>query len=84
MTTFIGIARIHKTTWDRLRLFSGGSLSRALGKLIAYESEMSNVASLITKAHLNAMNRRLLTIYAVVEDCLKRKKYISSVILDHR
>lgn len=85
---FIGfcqfLSRIHKTTWDRLRLFSGGSLSVALGKLVAYESEISDVASLITEAHLSAMDRRLLTIYAVVENCLGKKKYASNVILDHR
>ncbi|XP_032678630.1 glycosaminoglycan xylosylkinase [Odontomachus brunneus] len=75
---------IHKTTWDRLRLFSGGSLSVALGRLVAHEAEVSDVPSLITEAHLNAMDRRLLTVYAVVENCLSRKKYASNVILDHR
>lgn len=76
--------RIHKTTWDRLRLFSGGSLSIALNKLLAYEAEMSGVSPLITKAHLSAMDRRLLTVYAVIENCLKKNKYVSNVIFDHR
>lgn len=76
--------RIRKTIWDRLRLFSGGSLSVALSRLIAHESEMSDVLPLITEAHLSAIDRRLLTIYAVVENCLRRKKYSSSIILDHR
>jgi len=75
---------IHKTTWDRLRLFSGGALSVALNRLVAYEAEISDVAPLITEKHLNAIDRRLLTIYGVVENCLKQKKYISNVILDHR
>lgn len=75
---------IHKTTWDRLRLFSGGSLSIALGRLAAHEAEISDVLPLITEAHLSAMDRRLLIIYAVVESCLKKKKYVSNVILDHR
>ncbi|KAG5326230.1 XYLK xylosylkinase, partial [Pseudoatta argentina] len=75
---------IHKTTWDRLRLFSGGSLGIALGRLLAHEAVMSDVSPLIAKAHLNAMDRRLLTVYAVIENCLKKKKYISNVILDHR
>lgn len=70
--------------WDRLRLFSGGSLSIALGKLLAHEAKMSDVSPLITAAHLSAMDRRLLTVYAIVENCLKKKKYISNVILDHR
>lgn len=70
--------------WDRLRLFSGGSLSIALGRLLAHEAEMSDVSSLITVAHLSAMDRRLFTVYAVVENCLKKKKYVSNVILDHR
>lgn len=70
--------------WDRLRLFSGGSLSVALGKLVAHEAEISDVPPLITRAHLTAMDRRLLTVYAVVENCLDRKKYASNVILDHR
>jgi len=67
-----------------LRLFSGGSLSIGLGKLAAYEAEISDVLPLITEAHLHAMDRRLLIIYAVVENCLKKKKYVSNVILDHR
>ncbi|XP_076628118.1 glycosaminoglycan xylosylkinase [Colletes latitarsis] len=75
---------IHKTTWDRLKLLSGGSLSSALGKLVAHESMMAGVEHLITDSHLSAMDRRLLTIYAVVEYCLKSKKYASNVILDHR
>ncbi|XP_012541699.1 glycosaminoglycan xylosylkinase isoform X2 [Monomorium pharaonis] len=75
---------IHKTTWDRLRLFSGGSLSIVLSRLLAHEAEMSDVSPLITEAHLSAMDRRLLTVYAVIENCLKKKKYISNVILDHR
>lgn len=76
--------RIHKTTWDRLKLFTGGSLSRALGRLVAHESVIADVQPLITEDHLSAMDRRLLTIYAVVEYCLKSKKYASNVILDHR
>ncbi|XP_033333638.1 glycosaminoglycan xylosylkinase [Megalopta genalis] len=75
---------IHKTTWDRLRLFSGGSLSVAVRKLVAHESAIAGVEHLITDAHLSAMDRRLLTVYAVVEYCLKSKAYASNVILDHR
>ncbi|XP_024942766.1 glycosaminoglycan xylosylkinase [Cephus cinctus] len=75
---------IHKTTWNRLKLLSGGSLSSSLRKFSEYESNMANVPPLITEAHLNAMDRRLLTIYAVVEYCLKQNKYASNVILDHR
>lgn len=56
----------------------------ALGKLAAHESIIADVEPLITDAHLSAMDRRLLTIYAVVEYCLKSKKYASNVILDHR
>ncbi|XP_063983492.1 glycosaminoglycan xylosylkinase [Diachasmimorpha longicaudata] len=75
---------IHKTTWDRLQLLGGGALSVSLGRLLAHESMMAGIQSLITEDHLSAMDRRLLTVYAVVEYCLKIKKYPSSVILDHR
>ncbi|XP_043275426.1 glycosaminoglycan xylosylkinase [Venturia canescens] len=75
---------IHKTTWDRLRLLSGGALSLSLGRILAHEARMADVLPLITEDHLNAMDRRLLTIYAVVEYCIKEKKYASNVILDHR
>lgn len=67
-----------------MKLFSGGSLSIALARLTAHESAMAGVQPLVTEAHLSAMDRRLLTIYAVVEYCLKNKKYASNVILDHR
>ena len=76
--------RIHKTTWDRLRLMSGGALSLSLGRILAHEATMADVLPLATEDHLSAMDRRLLTIYAVVEYCLKQKKYASNVILDHR
>lgn len=76
--------RIHKTTWDRLKMFSGGTLSLSLEKLIARETIMADVLPLISDAHLSAMDRRLLTIYAVVEYCVKKKRYVSNVILDHR
>ncbi|XP_047344059.1 glycosaminoglycan xylosylkinase [Vespa velutina] len=75
---------IHKTTWDRLKMFTGGTLSLSLEKLIARETIMADVLPLISDAHLSAMDRRLLTIYAVVEYCLKNKRYVSNVILDHR
>lgn len=73
---------IHRTTWNRLTLFSGGSLSIALGKLLTYEATMANVFPLLTDAHLNAVDRRLLTIYAVIEYCLKNKKHNATVFVD--
>ncbi|XP_033228336.1 glycosaminoglycan xylosylkinase [Belonocnema kinseyi] len=75
---------IHKTTWDRLKLLSGGSLSISLAKLLSHEEAMSDIEPLITVEHLSAMDRRLLTIYSVVEFCIRQKKYTSNVILDHR
>ncbi|KAK0179688.1 hypothetical protein PV327_005419 [Microctonus hyperodae] len=75
---------IHKTTWDRLHLLGGGALSESLRRLVAHEAIIADVLPLITDDHLSAMDRRLLTIYAVVEYCLKQKKYASNVILDHR
>ncbi|XP_044595564.1 glycosaminoglycan xylosylkinase isoform X2 [Cotesia glomerata] len=75
---------IHKTTWDRLQLLGGGALSASLRQLLAQEAVESEVLPLITEDYLSAMDRRLLTIYAVVEYCLKLKKYPSNVILDHR
>ncbi|KAF7998008.1 hypothetical protein HCN44_009406 [Aphidius gifuensis] len=75
---------IHKTTWDRLQLFGGGALSESLGKLLVHESTMADVLPLITDDHLSAMDRRLLTVFAVVEACLKNNNYASNVILDHR
>ena len=76
--------RIHKSTWDRLTLLSGGALSRSLNKLLSYEAEMANVLPLLTIDHLNAIDRRLLDIYAVVELCIQEKKLTLRVIKDHR
>ncbi|XP_034945348.1 glycosaminoglycan xylosylkinase [Chelonus insularis] len=75
---------IHKTTWDRLQLLGGGALSTSLGQLLAHEAKEADVLPLITEDYLSAMDRRLLTVYAVVEYCLKLKKYPSTVIFDHR
>ncbi|XP_011496158.1 PREDICTED: glycosaminoglycan xylosylkinase [Ceratosolen solmsi marchali] len=70
---------VRKTTWDRLQLLSGGSLSYALKELLAHESSMADVLPIITDKHLNAIDRRLLTVYAIVEYCLNKTQN-SSVI----
>ncbi|XP_015521061.1 glycosaminoglycan xylosylkinase [Neodiprion lecontei] len=75
---------IHNTTWNRLKLLSGGALSKSLRQLLEHEARLASVSLLITDAHLNAMDRRLLAVFATVEHCLKQNKYPSSVILDHR
>ncbi|XP_012253531.1 glycosaminoglycan xylosylkinase [Athalia rosae] len=75
---------IHKTTWDRLKLLSGGTLSKSLAQLLDYEARLAGVSPLITEAHLKAMDRRLLAVFAAVEVCLKENKHSTDVILDHR
>lgn len=63
-------------------MFSGGALSLALNKLVKFESDSAKVLPLLTPEHLRALDRRLLTVFAVVEMCIKEKKYVSDVILD--
>lgn len=53
-------------------------------KLLIHEAVVADVLPIVTEGHLSAMDRRLLTVYAVVELCIKQKTYASSVILDHR
>lgn len=75
---------IHKTTWDRLKLLSGGTLSKSLRELLEHEAKLAEVSPLITEAHLKAMDRRLLAVFSAVEVCLKENKNPTNVILDHR
>ncbi|KAJ8683675.1 hypothetical protein QAD02_019467 [Eretmocerus hayati] len=72
---------ISKSTWDRLKLFSGGSLSYSLKKLLQRESLMADVQSVMTNDHLEAIDRRLLTVFAIVEICLKENPYSTGVII---
>ncbi|XP_031789323.1 glycosaminoglycan xylosylkinase isoform X1 [Nasonia vitripennis] len=73
---------IRKATWKRLQLFSGGSLGYALNELLAHESSKANVLPLITNEHLNAIERRLLTVFGVVEFCIHKNQYPANVIID--
>lgn len=65
-------------------MLSGGALSYSLKKFSTHESLAANVLPIITNKHLNAIDRRLLTVFAVVEFCLKSKQYHSDVIIDQR
>ena len=73
---------MRKTTWERLQILKGGSLSYSLKKLLAHESLMADVLPITTKEHLEAIDRRLLTIFAVTEFCLKNTPRYSDVIVD--
>ncbi|XP_077285678.1 glycosaminoglycan xylosylkinase homolog [Arctopsyche grandis] len=54
------------STWKRLKLLSGGYLTTTLSELLSEELG----GPVLTELHLQAMERRLLTIYATVEACI--------------
>ncbi|XP_049806095.1 glycosaminoglycan xylosylkinase isoform X1 [Schistocerca nitens] len=56
---------IRQTTWERLRVLAGGALSFSMEKLL----QGSQIAPVLTAAHLHALDRRLLAVFAAVEMC---------------
>lgn len=58
--------RLRASTWDRLQVFSGGVLTEMIDRL----SKNDLLYPLITEKHREAIERRLLVVYAVVEYCL--------------
>lgn len=60
--------RLRKTTWERLQIFSGGTLTELIDQLTKRDA----LHPLLTKEHYKAIERRLLMIYAAVEICFDR------------
>lgn len=59
---------MRKTTWERLQMFSGGTLAEFIGLL----SKDDVLAPLLTDLHYRALERRLLLVYGAVEYCMGR------------
>lgn len=57
---------IRMSTWNRLKLFSGGSLAETLEDLTKYDL----LYPVLTDEHFEAIERRLLLVYSTVEICL--------------
>ncbi|XP_059609918.1 glycosaminoglycan xylosylkinase homolog [Phlebotomus argentipes] len=59
---------IRKSTWHRLKMFSGGSLTETLEDLTKYDL----LYPILTEEHFEAVERRLLLVYSTVEGCLQK------------
>ncbi|GJQ66529.1 hypothetical protein Trydic_g4515 [Trypoxylus dichotomus] len=59
--------KIRKDTWNRLLHLSGGALKEKL-KL------MPDIRNFVTDDHLDALERRLLIVYAAIEFCMSVNK----------
>lgn len=57
---------LRKTTWDRLLVFSGGTLTDLIDRM----TKNDELYPIINKKHKQAVERRLLIVYSVVEYCL--------------
>lgn len=62
------ICRLRKSTWDRLLLFSGGTITELLDQL----SKRDLLYPLLSAEHYRAIDRRMLMVYAAVEACFDR------------
>lgn len=58
---------LRKSTWERLLLFSGGTLSELLDQL----TKRDLLYPLLTDEHNKGIERRMLMIYAAVELCFE-------------
>lgn len=59
--------RIRKEIWKRLQILAGGALSKSLEALLKH----SHITPVLIDLHLKALDRRLLTIFATVENCIQ-------------
>nr|CAD7444665.1 unnamed protein product [Timema bartmani] len=62
------ILRLRDSTWRRLQLFTGNTLGSSLSSLL----EHSHIAPVLLTTHLQALNRRLMLIFAAVEECFSQ------------
>ncbi|XP_065213008.1 glycosaminoglycan xylosylkinase-like [Planococcus citri] len=62
---------LRNSTWNTLLDLRGGNLSYWLRYLITFNN--SNPEIILTEKHFKAFDRRLLIIFAVLEDCFLRK-----------
>nr|CAD7605255.1 unnamed protein product [Timema genevievae] len=60
--------RLRDSTWRRLQLFTGNTLGSSLSSLL----EHSHIAPVLLTTHLQALNRRLMLIFAAVEECFSQ------------
>lgn len=65
---FFSSRRVRKATWERLQMFSGGTLTELIDQL----TKRDLLYPLLTNEHYKAIERRLLMIYAAVEICIDR------------
>ncbi|XP_066998611.2 glycosaminoglycan xylosylkinase isoform X2 [Anabrus simplex] len=59
---------LRKSTWDKLLLFRGNALSVSLEALLQH----SHISPVLSSAHLKALDRRLLAVFATFELCISR------------
>nr|CAD7462009.1 unnamed protein product [Timema tahoe] len=59
---------LRDSTWRRLQLFTGNTLGSSLSSLL----EHSHIAPVLLTTHLQALNRRLMLIFAAVEECFSQ------------
>jgi len=68
VTSLYITSRLRTSTWDRLQLFSGNTLSTSLEALLNH----SHISPVLTSLHLKALDRRLLAVFATVELCFEQ------------
>lgn len=65
LTFQISFYRISASTWQKLEMVSGGSLTKMIKLLAALHGQR-----LATEEHFQAVERRLLKVYATVQYCI--------------
>lgn len=60
------VIRLRRSTWERLQKLSGGYLTEKMQK-------MPDIENIVTQEHLEAIEQRLLLVYATIEYCKLRE-----------
>ena len=71
--------RLRQTTWERLQVLKDGVLTQVLRKIVSIDP----ISPLLTDAHYEAMERRLLDIYDLIDECIL-KHGIKEVLMEDR
>lgn len=71
-------SRIRVSTWNRLNLLRGGSLSSAMRQALAFDP----IQPVLAEPHLTALDRRLSGILATVKQCIQAQGPDNTLIED--
>lgn len=72
------LCRVRVSTWNRLNLLKGGTLSSAVRQSLAFDP----IHPVLAESHLAALDRRLSGVIATVKQCIESQGSDNTLIED--